>query len=93
MMTLQNFYYNTSKEVITLLSKMFITFAGFLVTLSGTLHYRTFMDKAHKNCIIGQQFCLHHITGTAFIIRLKLNVYIVENSDTFQKRYSFMQFK
>ena len=34
-------YYNTSKEVITLLSKMFITFAGVLVTLSGTLHYRT----------------------------------------------------
>ena len=54
------------------------------------------MGKAHKNCIIGQKFCLHHITGTAFIIRLKLNVYIVENSDrgsTFQKIYSFMQFK
>ena len=52
-----------------------------------------FMGKAHKNCIIGQQFCLHHITGTAFIIRLKLYVYIVENSETFQKIYSFMQFK
>ena len=51
------------------------------------------MGKAHKNCIIGHKFCLHHITGTAFIIRLKLNVYIVENSDTFQKIYSFMQFK
>ena len=51
------------------------------------------MGKAHKNCIIGQKFCLHHITGTAFIIRLKLNVYIVENSDTFQKIYSFMHFK
>ena len=51
------------------------------------------MGKAHKNCIIGRKFCLHHITGTAFIIRLKLNVYIVENSDTFQKIYSFMQFK
>ena len=23
------------------------------------------MGKAHKNCIIGQKFCLHHITGTA----------------------------
>ena len=52
-----------------------------------------YKGKAHKNCIIGQKFCLHHITGTAFIIRLKLNVYIVENSDTFQKIYSFMQFK
>ena len=51
------------------------------------------MGKAHKNCMIGQKFCLHHITGTAFIIRLKWNVYIVENSDTFQKIYSFMQFK
>ena len=51
------------------------------------------MGKTHKNCIIGQKFCLHHITGTAFIIRLKFNVYIVENSDTFQKIYSFMQFK
>ena len=35
----------------------------------------------------------HHITGTAFIIRLKLYVYIVENSETFQKIYRFMQFK
>ena len=52
-----------------------------------------YMGKAHKNCIIGQKFCLHHITGTAFIIRLKLYVYIVENSETFQKIYSFMQFK
>ena len=49
--------------------------------------------KAHKNCIIGQKFGLHHITGTAFIIQLKLYVYIVENSDTFQKIYSVMQFK
>ena len=54
-------------------------------------HY--YMGKAHKNCIIGQKFCLHHITGTAFIIRLKLYVYIVENSETFQKIYSFMQLK
>ena len=53
----------------------------------------THKGKAHKNCIIGQKFCLHHITGTAFIIRLKLYVYIVENSETFQKIYSFMQFK
>ena len=51
------------------------------------------MGKAHKNCIIGKQICRHHITGTAFIIRLKLYVYIVENSETFQKIYSFMQFK
>ena len=51
------------------------------------------MGKAHKNCIIGQKFCLHHITGTAFIIRLKLYAYIVENSETFQKIYSFMYFK
>ena len=52
-----------------------------------------FMGKAHKNCIIGQKCCLHHITGTAFIIRLKLYAYIVENSETFQKIYSFMHFK
>ena len=52
-----------------------------------------FMGKAHKNCIIGQKFCLHHITGTAFIIRLKVYAYIVDNSDTFQKIYSFMHFK
>ena len=45
------------------------------------------MGKAHKNCIIGQKFCLHHITGTAFIIRLKLYVYIVENSETFKEIY------
>ena len=51
------------------------------------------MGKAHKSCISGQKFCLHHITGTAFIIRLKLYVYIVENSETFQKIYSFMQCK
>ena len=52
------------------------------------------MGKAHKNCIIGQKFCLHHITGTAFIIRLKLYAYnIVENSETFQKIYSFMHLK
>ena len=63
--------------------------AGFRSKYSTTDH----MGKAHKNCIIGQKFCLHHITGTTFIIRLKLNVYIVENSDTFQKIYSFMQFK
>ena len=57
--------------------------------------YRLVMykGKANKNCIIGKIFCLHHITGTAFIIRLKLYVYIVENSETFQKIYSFMQFK
>ena len=54
---------------------------------------RELMGKAHKNCIIGKKFCLHHITGTAFIIRLKLYVYIVENSESFQKIYSFMQFK
>ena len=52
-----------------------------------------YMGKAHKNCIIGQKFCLHHITGTAFIIRLKVYAYIVDNSDTFQKIYSFMHFK
>ena len=33
------------------------------------------LGKAHKNCIIGQKFCLHHITGTVFIIQLKLYVY------------------
>ena len=32
------------------------------------------MGKAHKNCIIGSKFCLHHITGTAFIIRLTLSI-------------------
>ena len=53
----------------------------------------TYMGKAHKNCIIGQKCCLHHITGTAFIIRLTLYVYIVENSETFQKIYSLMLFK
>ena len=53
----------------------------------------TVYGQGSQNCIIGQKFCLHHITGTAFIIRLKLNVYIVENSDTFQKIYTFMQFK
>ena len=52
---------------------------------------RSYVGKAHKNCIIGQKFCLHHITGTAFIIRLKY--IIVENSETFKKIYSFMQFK
>ena len=51
------------------------------------------MGKARKNCIIGQTFCLHHITGTAFIIRLTFYVYIVGNSETFQKIYSFIQFK
>ena len=51
------------------------------------------MGKAHKNCIIDKKFCLHHITGTAFIIRLKLYAYIVENFETFQKIYSFMHFK
>ena len=51
------------------------------------------MGKAHKNCTIGKIFCLHHMTGTAFIIRFKLYVYIVENSETFQKIYCFMQFK
>ena len=51
------------------------------------------MGKAHKNGIIGHKFCLHHITGTAFIIRLKLYAYIVENTETFQKIYSFMQLK
>ena len=51
------------------------------------------MGKANKNCIIGQKFCLHHITGTAFIIQLTLYVYIVENSETFQKIYRCMHFK
>ena len=51
------------------------------------------IGKAHKNCTIGQTFCLHHITGTAFIIRLKVYAYIVDNSDTFQKIYSFIHFK
>ena len=52
-----------------------------------------YMGKAHKNCIIGHKFCLHHITGTAFIIRLKLYVYIVGNSETFPKIYGFIPFK
>ena len=51
------------------------------------------MDKAHKNCTIGNMFCLHHITGTAFIVRLKLYVYIMEDYETFLKIYSFIQFK
>ena len=55
--------------------------ANFVSVTTEMLH----MGKAHKNCIIGQKFCLHDITGTAFIIRLKLYVYIVENSETFQK--------
>ena len=38
----------------------------------GAFAYADDMGKAHKNCIIGQKFCLHHITGTAFIIRLTL---------------------
>ena len=42
------------------------------------------MDKAHKNCIVGKIFCLHHITGTAFITRLKLYAYIVKDTETFQ---------
>ena len=66
------------------------------ITTEGTQSHRTeykYMGKAHKNCIIGQKFCLYHITGTAFIIRLKLYVYSVENSETFKKIYSFMQFK
>ena len=55
-----------------------------------------FMGKAHKNCKMGkysQIFCLHHITGTAFIIRLKLYVYIVEDTEPFQNIYSFIQLK
>ena len=62
-------------------------------TMNVVLRAYIHMGKAHKNCIIGQKLCLHHITGTAFIIRLKLYVCIVENSETFQKIYSFMQFK
>ena len=50
-----------------------------------TLIYYFHMDKAHKNCTIGTIFCLHHITGTAFINRFKLYVYIVENSEMFKK--------
>ena len=45
--------------------------------------FQQYMGKAHKNCTIGKLFCLHHITGTAFITRLKLYVYIVEDTDTF----------
>ena len=52
-----------------------------------------YMGNAHKNCTIGKLFCLHNITGTAFIIWFKLYVYVVGNSETFQKIYSFMQFK
>ena len=51
------------------------------------------MGKAHRNCAIGKIFCIHHITGTAFITRLKSYVYIVEDTDTFQDIYSFTQFK
>ena len=60
---------------------------------TGISLYMQYLGKAHQKCIIGQKFCLHNITGTAFIIRLKLYVYIVENSETFQKIYSFIQFK
>ena len=65
----------------------------YILKFEGLANDYIYMSKAHQNCIIGQKFCLHHITGTAFIIRLKLYVYIVENSETFQKIYSFMQFK
>ena len=71
----------------------FFFFFFFFLFAVCTPHAEYYMGKAHKNCIIGQQFCLHHITGTAFIIRLKLYAYIVENSETFQKIYSFMHFK
>ena len=46
-----------------------------------------YMGKAHKNCTIGTLFCLHHIRGTAFITRLNLYVYIVEDTETFQNIY------
>ena len=62
------------------------------VNENDALGVRMLMGKAHKNCKIGKIFSLHHITRTAFIIRLKCYVYIVENSETFQKIYSFMQF-
>ena len=36
-----------------------------------TVHFfciaNSYMGKGHKNCIIGQTFCLHHITGRAFV--------------------------
>ena len=38
------------------------------------------MGKARKNCTIGKIFCLHHITGMAFITRLTLYVCIVEDT-------------
>ena len=63
----------------------------FVYRISSVNYY--YMGKAHTNCIIGQKFCLHHITGTAFIIRLTLYVDIVGNSETFKKIYSFIQFK
>ena len=43
-----------------------------------------YMSKSHTNCTIGNILCLHHITGTAFITRLKLYVYVAEDTDTFQ---------
>ena len=42
--------------MITLLSEMFITFAGVLVTLSGTLPYRTFilaLSLTDWSCLLG----------------------------------------
>ena len=68
-------------------------FSNFTNTQCCQSTIRNLIGKAHKNCIIGQKCCLHHITGMAFIIRLKLYAYIVENSETFQKIYSFMHFK
>ena len=52
-----------------------------------------YMDKAHTKCTIGKIVCPHHITGTSFITRLKLYVYNVEDTETFQNIYSFIQFK
>ena len=43
------------------------------------------MGNARKNCTIGNIFCLHHITGMSFIIRLTLYICIVEDTDTFPK--------
>ena len=41
--------------------------------------------KAHTNCTTDKIFCLHHITGTAFITQLKLYVYIVRDTETVKK--------
>ena len=49
------------------------------------------MGKVHKNCTIGKILSLRHITGKAFITRMKLYVYIVEATKTRQNIYSHLQ--